>query len=396
MQCCEAVSGVLDPNAWTIPKIDAAGSARGPGLVSFAGGAAHPDDLPLSQLSGAIAEALSPAALAYGPARGEPSLLDALRDRLGAEGVDASPERAMVTSGAMAGLDLVFRRALSPGDVVVVESPTYSDSLISLALAGAQVVEMPMDDEGADVEALAATVAEAGPPRAIYVIPTFHNPTGLTMSLQRRRRLVEIAAELGALLIEDDAYSPFRFEGDAVPSLASLSPDVVSVRSLSKVVAPGLRLGCVVGPPSFLETLEQARGGVDICASPLAQRAAARFIADGEIEPHVRRLTELFRSRRDAMLDALSRHLGDLGAEWSRPEGGMFVWVRLPSGADATRLLDVALDEGVSFVPGSVFSAHGRHRDALRLCFTSVHAERIATGVERLRAALDRMREAAG
>jgi 2-aminoadipate transaminase len=390
------VSGALDPNAWTIPKIDAAASARGAGLISFAGGAAHPGDLPLAQLSDAITVALSPTALAYGPARGEPSLLEALRDRLAAEGVDASPARTMVTSGAMSGLDLVFRRALAPGDVIVVESPTYSDSLISLALTGAQVVELPMDDDGADVEALTAIAAETGPPRAIYVIPTFHNPTGLTMTLERRRRLVEIAAELGALLIEDDAYSAFRFEGEAVPSLASLSPDVVSVRSLSKVVAPGLRLGCVVGPPAFLAALEQARGGVDICASPLAQQAAARFIAGGELDPHLRRLTELFRERRDAMLDALSRHLGDLGAEWSRPEGGMFVWVRLPSGTDATRLLDVAMDEGVSFVPGSVFSAHDRHRDALRLCFTGVRAEQIATGVERLRAALDRMPGADG
>ncbi|HEX2162532.1 MAG TPA: PLP-dependent aminotransferase family protein, partial [Thermoanaerobaculia bacterium] len=248
-----------------------------------------------------------------------------------------------------------------------------------------------LDEEGARVDELPWIAARVGSPRAIYVIPTFHNPTGLTMSLERRRRLVELAGELGSLLIEDDAYSAFRFEGEAVPSLASLSPEVVSVRSLSKIVAPGLRLGCVIGPQALLESLEQVRGGVDICASPLTQMAAARFLADGAVGPHVRRLTDLFQARRDAMLDALAHHLGELAAEWHRPEGGMFVWVRLPARIDATELLDAALDEGVSFVPGGVFAASGEHRSAMRLCFSSVREERIAVGVERLRVALDRL-----
>lgn len=388
------VSAALDPKAWTIPKIDAAGKARGPGLISFAGGAAHPGDLPLPGLSRAFEQALSPETLSYGSARGEEVLLEALRRYFAAEDVDASPERTMVTAGAMAGIDLVLRRVLAPGDVVVVESPTYSDSLISLALTRAQVVELPMDEQGARVEELPAIAAKVGPPRAIYTIPTFHNPTGLTMSLARRRRLVELAAELGSLLIEDDAYSAFRFEGEAVPSLAALSPEVVSVRSLSKIVAPGLRLGCVIGPPPLLESLEQARGGVDICASPLNQAAAARFIGAGEVEPHVQRLAELFRGRRDAMLDALSAHFGGLGAEWHRPEGGMFIWMRLPPPLDTADLLDAAFDEGVSFVPGSVFAAHGAHRSALRLCFSGVEETQIAAGIERLRAALDRLSEA--
>jgi 2-aminoadipate transaminase len=381
----------LDPDAWTIPRIDAAGRARGPALISFAGGASHPDDLPLEQLSHAIEESLTPASLAYGSARGEPELLEALAAYLGGEGIDAAPARTMVTAGAMAGLDLVFRRALAPGDVVVVESPTYSDTLISLALARAEIVELPMDEDGAQVEALSEIAAAVGAPRAIYSIPTFHNPTGLTTGLRRRQRLVELAAELGSLLIEDDAYGALRFAGEPVPSLASLSPDVVSVRSLSKIVAPGLRLGCVIGPPAFLEALEQARGGVDICASPLSQRAAARFIGSGEVDSHVRQLTATFRSRRDAMLGALGERFGPLGAEWSRPEGGMFLWVRLPSHVDASELLEVALDEGVSFVPGDVFSASGAHCSALRLCFSSVKEEAIPEGVGRLRAAYERL-----
>jgi 2-aminoadipate transaminase len=388
------VVSALDPNAWTIPKIDAAARARGPDLISFAGGAAHPDDLPLAELSAALGKAPSPATLAYGSARGEEILLDALREHFAREGVDASRERTMVTAGAMAGIDLVLRRTVAPRDVVVVESPTYGDSLISLALNRAKLVELPLDGEGAQVERLEAIAAEHGPPRAIYVIPTFHNPTGLTMSLGRRRRLVELAAELGSLLIEDDAYGAFRFEGEAVPSLASLSPEVVSVRSLSKIVAPGLRLGCVIGPPALLESLVQARGGVDICASPLAQAAAAEFIAGGAVDEHTERLTAAFRARRDAMLDALSEHFGGLGAEWRRPEGGMFVWMRLPPPLDTTDLLDLALEEGVSFVPGSIFAAHGDHRSSLRLCFSSVRQDEIAAGVARLRAALDRLPEA--
>jgi len=388
------VSSSLNPDAWTIPKIDAAGRARGPGLISFAGGAAHPGDLPLAHLRRALEAALTPESLGYGPARGERSLLEALQRHFAREDVDASPERTMVTSGAMAGLDLVFRRLLDPGDMIVVESPTYSDSLISLSLARARVVELPMDDDGAQVEALPAIAAEMGAPRAIYVIPTFHNPTGVTMSFERRRRLVELARDLGAMLIEDDAYGALRFSGEPIPSLAALSDEVISVRSLSKIVAPGLRLGCVIGPPPLVEALELARGGVEICASPLNQVAAARFIRSGDVDVHIYRLCKLFAERRDVMLGALFEHFGDLDAHWSIPEGGMFIWMRVGEDVDTTPLLELALDEGVSFVPGSVFSTRGAHRNAMRLCFTGVEAELIDEGVQRLRAAFERLPEA--
>jgi 2-aminoadipate transaminase len=384
----------LDPDALTIPKIDAAASARGGDLVSFAGGTPRTGDFPIVQLSEDLAASLSPRALAYGPARGERSLLDALHRHFAREGVDASPERTMVTSGAMPGLDLVFRCALDPEDIAVVESPTYSDSLISLSLARAQIVELPMDSDGARVDALPSLAEEANAaPRLIYVIPTFHNPTGLTMSYERRLRLIDLARDLNAVLVEDDAYGPFRFGGEPLPSLASLSDDVVSVRSLSKIVAPGLRVGCVIGPPPFLERLEQAHGGTHICSSPLNQEAVARFIGGEAVYPHIVRLNERFAARRDAMLEALSRHFTDLGADWTHPEGGMFIWVRLAEGFDAGRLLEPALDQGVSFVPGSLFSVHGNHRNALRLCFAAVDSGAIAEGIGRLRSAFGRLPE---
>jgi 2-aminoadipate transaminase len=382
----------LSAGALTIPRIEAAASARGPGLISFAGGTAHPSDLPRERLREAIDASITPQALAYGPARGQPALLSALRDYLAStEGVEVGPERMMVTSGAMSGIDLVFRRLLRPGDVAVVESPTYGDALISLALSAARVLELPMDDEGARVEELPGLIDAEGAPRLIYVIPDFHNPTGVTLSGERRRRLVAAAAEHGAILVEDDAYGAFRFAGDPRPSLLSLSDEVVAIRSLSKVVAPGLRVGCVIGPPDLVERLAQVRGGTDICTSPLIQETVARFIAEGEVDRQIERLRRLFSARRDAMLEALSTHVSDLGAEWSTPEGGMFIWLRLPEGVDTVALLDHALDAGVAFVPGSVFSLGGGHRSALRLCFASVDSESIEEGVARMRRAFERL-----
>ena len=173
--------------------------------------------------------------------------------------------------------------------------------------------------------------------------------------------------------------------------MAAMSDDVVAVRSLSKVVAPGLRIGCVIAPSDLMQSLEQLRGGTDICASPLNQLAVARFLADGGVGPQIRRLSERFAKRRDAMLDGLSRHFSDLGAEWSRPDGGMFLWMRLREGVDTAELLEPAIDEGVAFVPGSVFSIDGDHRSSMRLCFASAEPERIEEGIRRLRATHDRI-----
>lgn len=374
----------------TIPKIDDLAAARGSNMISFAGGTPHPKDFPVEALGRYLIETLGPEALAYGPPHGQPSLLAALQRYFADQGIDASPERTTVTSGAIAGLDLVFRCALNPGDVVVVEAPTYSDSLMSLALSRARIVELPMDEEGARVEELPEIARTTGRPKLIYVIPTFHNPTGVTLSARRRERLIELAVELEAILVEDDAYGVFRFSGEPVPALVSLSADVVHVHSLSKVVAPGLRTGCVVGPPPFIETIVRARAGTDICSSTLNQEVVARFINGKAFKPHIARLTKLFAARRDAMLAALDSNFADTGASWTRPEGGMFLWLRFSPGFEAEALLADALDEGVAFVPGNVFSASGQHKNALRLCYGSVEEQRIAHGVRRLRAAYDR------
>jgi 2-aminoadipate transaminase len=248
-----------------------------------------------------------------------------------------------------------------------------------------------MDTDGAMVDELPELIERVGRPKLIYVIPTFHNPSGVTMSLGRRQRLIKLADELGAVLVEDDAYGPFRFTGDPIPSLAALSDDVVTVRSLSKVVAPGLRVGCVIGPTELLRRLEHARGGTDICTSPLNQEVVARFIGDGAVIPHVERLTALFAARCDAMIEALEREFGDRDIEWTRPQGGMFLWARLPEGFDTRKMLEPAIEEGVAFVPGTVFSSSGRHARAMRLCFASVDSEGIGEGIRRLRRAYDRI-----
>ncbi len=383
----------MDPRPLTIPWIDALALERGPEMISFAGGTPHPSDLPLEQLARAMNQAVSRDTLSYGASRGHPALLEALEGFFATEGLNASADRTMITSGAMAGIDLVFRHHLKLGDVVIVEAPTYSDSLISLQLSGARIVELPMDHDGAIVEELPRIAAEAPvPPKLIYVIPTFHNPTGVTLSAARREQLVSVARELGAVLVEDDAYAPFRFEGEELPSLAALDPGVIAIRSLSKIVAPGLRVGAVVGPPEVVDQLVHLRGGVDICTNVVAQEAVASFISSGEIHPHVDGLTKLFAGRREAMLEALATSFRDVGAEWTVPQGGMFIWVQLPEGFDTVALLEPALAADVAFVPGSVFSARPEHRRALRLCFAGADPDRIAVGVQRLRSALDAAR----
>ena len=363
-----------------------------PGVISFAGGLPAPELFDASGLRAAFAAVLSgPAAgraLQYSTTEGDPALRSALAARLCDRGLATTAEQLLVTSGSQQALTLVATVLLEPGDAVLVEEPSYLAALQAFQLAGAEVVPVPCDDHGLDPDAVAALAARHGA-RLLYTVPTFQNPTGRTLPLARRTALVEVAARAGLWVIEDDPYGELRYAGEPEPALASLpgaEDRVLALSTLSKVAAPGLRIGWVRAPETLRRPLTVAKQAADLHSSTVDQAAAARWLAVVDLEAHLRVLREAYGARRDALLGGLAAALPP-GSVHNRPEGGMFVWARLPDGWDADRLLRSALERDVAFVPGAPFFAGPPDRATLRLSFTAHPPAEIAEGLRRLRAA---------
>jgi 2-aminoadipate transaminase len=251
-----------------------------------------------------------------------------------------------------------------------------------------------MDDAGLMVERLPELVGAARP-KLVYVNPTYQNPAGTTLSLERRRTLLHLAETWDAIVLEDDPYALLGFGQAPPPSLWSLDPSrsrVVSVHTFSKILAPGLRVGWVQAPATMLARMVAAKQGLDTCTGVLGQRLVAAFLAEGLMEPHLKRLRGEYHRRRDAMVDALRRHFGNLaGVSWTEPEGGFFLWLTLPASTEVERLFPLALEEGVAFIPGSAFRAPGEGGNELRLCFAHPTPDAIETGIQRLKRAYDRL-----
>jgi 2-aminoadipate transaminase len=363
-----------------------------PGVISFAGGLPAPELFDAPGLRAAFAAVLSgPAAgraLQYSTTEGDPALRAALAARLTDRGLATAAEQLLVTSGSQQALTLVATVLLEPGDAVLVEEPSYLAALQAFQLAGADVVPVPCDDHGLDPDAVAALAARHGA-RLLYTVPTFQNPTGRTLPLARRTALVEVAARAGLWVIEDDPYGELRYAGEPEPALASLpgaEDRVLALSTLSKVAAPGLRIGWVRAPEALRRPLTVAKQAADLHSSTVDQAAAARWLAVVDLEAHLRVLREAYGARRDALLGGLAAALPP-GSVHNRPEGGMFVWARLPDGRDADRLLRRALERDVAFVPGAPFFAGPPDRATLRLSFTAHPPAEIAEGLRRLRAA---------
>jgi 2-aminoadipate transaminase len=299
----------------------------------------------------------------------------------------------------MQALDLVFKLFVDPGDRVIVERPTYANAIATIHAYEGRFLEVPLDQEGLVVEELErALESGASPaPRIAYVIPTFQNPGGVTLSLDRRRRLLDLARRHGLLLVEDDAYREVRFEGEPIPSLFALDAgagNVLSLNTFSKTLAPGLRIGWVAGPEPVIQKMIFARHAMDTCSNVLAQRMVARYLASGALDDNIARLNAHYRAKRDLMLAALEEQFGGLpGVRWTRPEGGWFIWMTLPPQVDAQRLFELAVEEGVAFVPGHAFAGEDTAslRSALRLNFTCPPSDHLALGISRLRRAYDRL-----
>jgi DNA-binding transcriptional MocR family regulator len=364
-----------------------------PGVISFAGGLPAPELFDAAGLRAAYAAVLADdvagRSLQYSTTEGDPRLRAALAARLTARGLATDPDEILVTSGSQQALTLVATVLLEPGDTVLVEEPSYLAALQCFQMAGARVVPVPCDDDGLDPEALPALVRRERP-KLLYTVPTFHNPTGRTLPLARRVALAQAAGRLGLWIVEDDPYGELRYRGEPVAHVASLpgaQDRTIALSTLSKVLAPGLRIGWLRTPPGLRRAMVVAKQAADLHTSTLDQAAAAHWLEHRDLDAHIAGLCAAYGPRRDALVDGLADAL-PAGSRWTRPDGGMFVWARLPDGWDADVLLQAALARDVAFVPGWPFFPGPPDRATLRLSFTTHTTTEIAEGLGRLRAAV--------
>ena len=365
-------------------------------IVRFAMGSPAAETVPAAAFSDIASTVMTSDAMDYGATEGDPRLLDSLIGYLDSVGEPSSADRIVITSGGMQGLDLACKLFVDPGDLVIVESPTYTNGTATVLSYGGDVLEAPMDADGLVVEALEDLVEQAGRrPKMIYVIPNFQNPSGTTMSQARRVLLLELAHKWGSIILDDDPYGLLRFEGEHIPSFAALSPNdplLFSVRTFSKMIAPGLRVGWVDAAPEARQLLINAKQAMDTCTNLPAQRMIAEFIDRGHLATHITSLAGVYRPRKVAMQRSLKKYFGDL-VSTTDPEGGFFLWATLRGSAASIStqdLFEVALAEGVAYIPGPALSVGGKFHDSLRLCFASSSPERIDEGVKRLAAAVDK------
>lgn len=372
-------------------------SISAPDAVSLSFGFPYPDSFPEAALLSsmkAVLEEEGSDALQYGGGEYTESLREGILGREAEHGVEATTEELLLTNGATHAVDGVAQAFLDPGDEVFVEAPTFMGTLKLFENYGVEVTGFPVDEDGLDVVAVERALEErrergAPMPKLLYTIPNFQNPTGATLSRERRERLVELAAEYEFVIVEDDAYGELRFDGDDVEPLAALDDEgwVVRMGTFSKTIAPGVRTGWLVGHEEIIEQISRVLAGG---TNTLTQSVLGRYFDAGHYEPVLEELLENYEERRDAMLDSLSAHLPP-GAEWAEPQGGFFVWVTLPEGVNSEELLPEAADEGVTYLPGSHFFADAGGERSLRLSFSHVTAEEMDRGV----AALARATEAA-
>ena len=361
--------------------------AARPEVISLAGGMPFVQALPSDEILRVVTEVITDratVALQYGSGSGQPSLKIRLAALMAEQGIDAEPDDVLITVGAQQALDLVGKLFIDPGDEIAVEAPSYVGALSAFSVYEPRYLQIPMDDDGLSVDALEASLAAGARPKFLYVCPNFHNPAGVTLSLERRRRLVEVCSRAGVPIVEDDPYGMLRFEGEPLPSLRSLDPEnVIYLGTLSKIFCPGIRVGWTVAPAGTTAQLTLLKEAADLCSSNLNMLVAEAWLADRDRwTGTLGALVDVYRGRRDACLAALERHF-PAGATWTRPAGGFYVWVTIPE-ADTKALLPAAVARGVAYVPGTAFYADGSGRDRLRLAFCYPPEDAIEEGVRRL------------
>jgi len=372
-----------------------------PDLISFAGGLPAPELFPIERAREAAARILTTNgvhALQYGPTEGYVPLREYIVQRMCRYGIHAKAENVLITNGSQQALDLIGKLLLNPGDRVLVEEPTYLGALQAWNAYQAEYLPVPGDDDGLRVELLEATLRHG--PKFMYVLPNFQNPGGTTLPIERRLEIVRLSHKYGIPIVEDDPYGALRFEGEHLPPLVALDSDfqtragleshgymegnVIYLGTFSKTLAPGLRLGWVVAPVEVVEQLVMAKQGVDLHTSTFNQMLAWEMVKDGFMDEHIRVIRRVYGERRNVMLAALERYFPE-GCSWTRPEGGLFLWTRVPEWIDTAELLKEAVKHKVAYVPGFAFYTEpGRGRNTMRLNFSNARPAQIEEGIRRL------------
>lgn len=366
-----------------------------PDVISFAGGLPASELFPVDDLRAAFDAALAQdgaGALQYGPTEGYLPLRAYLAERLARRGISALPEEILLTTGSQQALHLLSTVLLPPHAGVLVEAPTYVGALQAFAAQQPRYLSVSVDDDGLCVHEAAQLLRAVAPtaPRLLYSVSTFQNPSGVTLSLERRHALLDLCAAHALPLIEDDPYGELRYEGTALPPLRALpgGEETVYLGTFSKILSPGLRLGWVVAPRPLIARLVMAKQAADLHTDSLVQRAVLRYCLDADLEGHIARLCAVYGARRDAMLAALTRYF-PTGTRWTRPQGGLFLWVTLPKGVDTRALVPEAIARRVAFVPGSAFHTDDSGANCMRLNFSHATPELIEEGVRRLAEVVD-------
>jgi 2-aminoadipate transaminase len=367
--------------------------ARKEGLISFAGGFPDPTSFPVAELQEVTREVLSGGAalaLQYGATEGDTALRDELIRWMAKDGIAVVHEQVLITTGSQQALDILARVLLDPGDVVVVELPSYLGGLQAFRAAGAELIGVPQDADGIDDEQLAGTLArlrrEGRRPKFLYAVPDFQNPSGITWTRARRERLLALAREYGTLVLEDNPYREMRFVGVAPPPIFALDPDgrTIYLSTFSKTLAPGLRVGWIAGPEPIVSQCVTAKQAMDLCGPSFTQAIVAGLLRRGDMLGRLSGVVASYRRKCEAMQAALASEMPD-GVRWTRPEGGLFLWVTLPEGLDAGPLLWQAVEEErVAYVPGGSFFADGSGKNTMRLNFSYPTEAEIREGIARL------------
>ncbi len=365
---------------------------RQPDIISFGGGLPSPETFPITEMAEISSQLLrekGTVALQYGPTEGEPALREEIAKWMAREKPTVNPENILVTSGSQQGLDIIAKLFLDPNDMAIVELPSYMGGLQAFSAYRAKLIGVPQDNNGMQMDLLEKTLAKLAKrgrkPKFIYVVPDFQNPSGVTMTLERRKRLLELAHIYDLPIVEDSPYRDLRFAGDFVPMICSLDKEnyVIALGTFSKLLCPGFRLAWITAATDWTERMVAAKQSMDLSTPIFTQLIVAEYMKRGLLPQQVEKIRKLYARKRGVMINALRRYMPK-GVEWTEPEGGLFLWVKLPKHMDTTTLFPKAVENKVAYVVGSSFHCNGKGQNTMRLNFSYPSEEQIEEGIKRL------------
>ncbi|RLF45667.1 MAG: aminotransferase [Thermoplasmata archaeon] len=361
-----------------------------PGVISFGGGLPNPGAFPVEDIKKIVNDVLDEEgdiALQYGTTPGRKKLIEEIISMARKDDIKADIDNVIITVGSQQALDLLGRVFLNEGDTIFLGSPTYLGGINAFRSYGADMIGVPLDDDGMDVDKLEEKIKESRKEgknlKMIYTIPTFQNPAGVVMSEERRKRIVEIAEENNLLLVEDDPYGKLRFDGKPLKPLKAYDENVVYLGTFSKILSPGFRLAYAIAPEEVTKKMVIAKQSIDLCTPTFTQSIAYRFIKEGYMDRHIPRIIKMYKRKRDLMLEALEEYFPE-GCKWTHPHGGMFLWATLPEHIDTKEMFKDAIKEKVAYVHGRAFYVDGGGSNAMRLNFSNPSDEEITEGIKRL------------